>query len=59
VKTSEWTNAMMGPPSESFSELMGLAVHNQAATDELVHMFANPVKAHQAFFRVSGRGGRD
>lgn len=50
VKMSEWTNAMMGPPTEAFSEMLGKASQIQQFADELVNMFANPIAAHNAFF---------
>jgi ribulose 1,5-bisphosphate synthetase/thiazole synthase len=54
TKMSEWTNAMMGPPSESFSALLGKASHNQETADELVTLFANPIAAHSVFFASHG-----
>src|SRR5690606_38211009 len=36
---SEWTNAMMGPPSPSFSALMGQAAQDQRTADALVDLF--------------------
>lgn len=50
TKMSEWTNAMMGPPSEAFSRLMAEASQSQQTADELVHLFTNPIEAHRAFF---------
>jgi hypothetical protein len=50
TKMSEWTNAMMGPPSESFSAMLGRAAQNQETADEFVTLFANPVAAHSLFF---------
>jgi flavin-dependent dehydrogenase len=51
TKVSEWTNAMMGPLSNSFSDMMGRATQNQDTADELVNMFTDPVKAHTVFFK--------
>ncbi len=50
TKMSEWTNAMMGPPSESFSAALERAAQDQEAADEFVTLFANPVAAHGLFF---------
>jgi hypothetical protein len=51
TKVSEWTNAMMGPMSESFSEMLGRATQNQETADEFVEMFTDPIKAHGVFFK--------
>ncbi len=50
TKMSEWTNAMMGPPSESFSAMLGRAAQDQATADEFVTLFADPIAAHRLFF---------
>lgn len=55
TQMSEWTNAMMGPPSEPFSQLMGEAAQHQQAADDLVNLFANPLEAYRAFFGVLQR----
>ncbi|KRE99412.1 hypothetical protein ASG89_28030 [Paenibacillus sp. Soil766] len=53
TKVSDWTNAMMGPPSENFAGLIGKASHNQEMADKFVNLFTNPLKAYNAFFGVS------
>ncbi|WP_123041433.1 styrene monooxygenase/indole monooxygenase family protein [Cohnella candidum] len=53
VKVSEWTNAMMGPPSDSFADLLVRASQSQETADELVNLFLNPIQAHEAFFGIS------
>lgn len=55
IKVSEWTNAMMGPPSAAFSELMGKAATDQATADEIVNLFTDPVKAHDIYFAVPAK----
>lgn len=51
TKVSEWTNAMMGPMSESFAELMGRAAQHQETADEFANMFTDPIKVHGVFFK--------
>lgn len=53
TKMSDWSNAMMGPPSAAFSELLGQASNDQAAADDLVNLFADPIAAHDAYFAAS------
>ena len=50
VKMSEWTNAMMGPPSPSFADLLARATRRQDVADEIVRLFTDPIGAHEAFF---------
>lgn len=52
TKVSQWTNAMMGPPSAAFSELLGKAANDQATADDIVNLFSDPVKAHDVYFSV-------
>ncbi|WP_127529865.1 styrene monooxygenase/indole monooxygenase family protein [Paenibacillus kobensis] len=54
TKMSEWTNAMMGPPSQGFSELLGRASQSQECADQFVNLFANPISAHGAYFSATG-----
>jgi flavin-dependent dehydrogenase len=51
IKMSEWTNAMMGPLSESFAEMLGMASQNPEIADKFVNMFTNPIEAHEVFFK--------
>jgi hypothetical protein len=51
IKMSEWTNAMMGPLSESFAEMLGMASQNPKIADNFVNMFTNPIEAHEVFFK--------
>jgi 2-polyprenyl-6-methoxyphenol hydroxylase-like FAD-dependent oxidoreductase len=51
TKVSEWTNAMMGPMTESFSKMLGIATQHQETADEFANMFTDPIKAHGAFFK--------
>ncbi|TLS48761.1 styrene monooxygenase [Paenibacillus antri] len=53
TKMTEWTNGMMGPLSDSFSELLGRATQNQAVADEVVGLFLDPIQAHRVFFASS------
>ncbi len=55
TKVSDWTNAMMGPPSAAFSELLGKAANDQSAADEIVNLFTDPVKAHDVYFAVPAK----
>jgi flavin-dependent dehydrogenase len=50
TKASEWTNAMMGPMTESFSKMLGIATQNQETADDFANMFTDPIKAHGFFF---------
>jgi hypothetical protein len=50
IQVSEWTNAMMGPLSQSFIQMLMQASGNQSVADEFVNMFHNPLKAHEVFF---------
>lgn len=50
TKVSEWTNAMMGPMSEPFAEMLGRASEHQETADEFVNMFMDPIKMHGVFF---------
>lgn len=50
IRMSEWSNAMMGPPSAHFCALMEQASKDQRAADQLVQLFTDPVQAHAAFF---------
>jgi flavin-dependent dehydrogenase len=52
LDVSEWTNAMMGPLSESFVEFIGKASQNQMIADQFVNMFHNPREAHKVFFSI-------
>lgn len=52
MKVTKWTNAMMGPPSEAFSEILGGAMNHQQLADDFVNLFHNPIAAHDAFFNV-------
>nr|WP_272898794.1 styrene monooxygenase/indole monooxygenase family protein [Paenibacillus sp. MMS18-CY102] len=50
TKMSEWTNAMMGPPSQGFSAYIDKASKSQESADAFVQLFTNPVTAHAAYF---------
>ncbi|WNR44427.1 styrene monooxygenase/indole monooxygenase family protein [Paenibacillus roseipurpureus] len=52
TKMSEWTNAMMGPPSEGFSAWLEKASKSQEGADAFVNLFFNPIQAYHAYFSI-------
>ncbi|MBD1382921.1 styrene monooxygenase/indole monooxygenase family protein [Metabacillus arenae] len=52
-QVTEWTNAMTQPLPEHVVQLLLEGAHDQAKADRIAEWFADPRKAHEAFFKTT------